>query len=224
MSYLLEVSNLCRSFRSPSGAVIEVLRGIKFRAEGGQLLAVTGASGAGKSTLLQLLGGLDTADAGSIDLDGTAITNASRARLASLRTRAIGFVFQAHRLLLDLTAGENVAMPLLIGRTGWKPARERALEALEQVGLRERARDAVGHLSGGEQQRVALARALVHRPKLVLADEPTGNLDTETGAVIGDLLESYCRNRRAIVVIATHNDQLARRCDRTLHLINGALQ
>lgn len=182
------------------------------------MLAVTGASGAGKSTLLQLLGGLDTADAGSIHLDAAPITNASHSRLADLRARAIGFVFQSHRLLPDLTAGENVALPLVIDRVGWKQAQQRALAALGQVGLAERARDAVGYLSGGEQQRVALARALVHRPKLILADEPTGNLDTETGAVIGNLLESYCRDRSAIVIIATHNEQLAQRCDRTLRL------
>jgi ABC-type lipoprotein export system ATPase subunit len=167
---------------------------------------------------LQLLGGLDAPDAGVIQLDQTTITNARSRELADLRARSVGFVFQSHRLLPDLTAWENVAMPLVIARLGWKIARERAVAALDHVGLADRARDAIGHLSGGEHQRVALARGLVHHPTLVLADEPTGNLDGDTGAIIGDLLERYCRDYCAIVLIATHNEQLAQRCDRTLHL------
>jgi ABC-type lipoprotein export system ATPase subunit len=224
MTHLLEVSNLCKSFPTPAGAVLEVLRGANFSATGGELVAITGASGAGKSTLLQLLGGLDAPDAGTIQLDQTVITNARPRELADLRARSVGFVFQSHRLLPDLTAWENVAMPLAIARVRWKAARDRAVAALEQVGLADRARDAIGHLSGGEQQRVALARGLVNQPALVLADEPTGNLDAETGSAIGDLLEVYCRAFQAIVLVATHNEQLAHRCDRILHLSNGALQ
>lgn len=224
MGHVLEVSNLCKSFPTPAGAVLEVLRGVSFSAGGGELIAVTGASGAGKSTLLQLLGGLDSPDAGAITLNRTELTRAPQRQLSDLRTHSIGFVFQSHRLLPDLTARENVALPVVIARVGWKTAQERARKALDQVGLADRARDAIGHLSGGEQQRVALARGLVNQPALVLADEPTGNLDADTATIIGDLLESYCRGQGAIVLIATHNERLAQRCDRTLHLSNGTLR
>lgn len=224
MGHVLEVSNLCKSFTTPTGAMLEVLRGVSFSAVGGELIAVTGASGAGKSTLLQLLGGLDSPDAGAITLNRTELTRAARRQLSDLRVNSIGFVFQSHRLLPDLTAWENVALPLVIARAGWKTARERAEKALDQVGLADRTRDAIGHLSGGEQQRVALARGLVNQPALVLADEPTGNLDADAGAVIGELVETYCLEHDAIVLIATHNEQLAQRCDRTLHLSNGTLQ
>jgi lipoprotein-releasing system ATP-binding protein len=218
MSSVLEVWNLCKSFPTPAGAVLEVLRGINLTANGGEILAVTGPSGAGKSTLLQLLGGLDVPDAGTVRLDQFEVSGARARPLADFRAREVGFVFQSHRLLPDLTAGENVALSLAINRLGWRSAREKALAALGQVGLADRADDAIGHLSGGEQQRVALARGLASQPKLVLADEPTGNLDADAGAVIGDLLIDYCRTRQAIVIIATHNEYLATRCDRTLHL------
>ncbi|MEO6391485.1 MAG: ATP-binding cassette domain-containing protein, partial [Pyrinomonadaceae bacterium] len=145
-------------------------------------------------------------------------------RLSSFRARRVGMVFQTHRLLPDLTALENVTLPLSIDRVPRRTALDRALEMLDQVGLKERAHDAVGHLSGGEQQRVALARGLATKPQLVLADEPTGNLDTQSGTVIGDLLESYGRDQQAIVIIATHNEQLAARCHRKLHLRAGLIE
>ena len=198
-----------------------MLRGVSFDAGAGEMLAITGASGAGKSTLLHVLGGLEGADDGLISFDDFEVSRASGERLAQYRDRVVGFVFQFHHLLPDLTAIENVALPLLIHRAGWRESFLRAEQALANVGLRERARHAVNQLSGGEQQRAALARALVKRPRLILADEPTGNLDVDTGDEISALLASYCRAERALVIVATHNERLALACDRTLLLEGG---
>jgi lipoprotein-releasing system ATP-binding protein len=200
-----------------------VLRGVSFTVEAGEMVAIMGASGAGKSTLLHLLGGLEAADDGIIRLGDFDVTQTKGASLASYRNDEIGFVFQLHHLLPDLTAAENVSLPLLISRTPWHKSRLRAFEALEIVGLSEREAHIVGHLSGGERQRIALARALIKNPLLVLADEPTGNLDEATGDEIGALLGSYCQTKRAIVVIATHNARLASICDRTLVLEEGRI-
>jgi lipoprotein-releasing system ATP-binding protein len=200
-----------------------VLRGISFNVEAGEMTAIMGASGAGKSTLLHILGGLEAADDGRIRLNDFEVTRAQGAGLARYRNEDVGFVFQSHHLLPDLTVAENVALPLTISRVAWSESRLRAVEALEAVGLNERATHPVGHLSGGEQQRVALARALIKRPRLMLADEPTGNLDAATGDVIGALLGSYCRTSPAIVVIATHNVRLAELCDRVLLLDDGRI-
>ena len=183
-----------------------------------------GASGAGKSTLLHVLGGLEAADDGLIRLNDFKVTGARRVRLAHYRNEEVGFVFQFHHLLPDLTAAENVALPVSISRAPWRESLFRAVEALEAVGLGERAAHPVGHLSGGEKQRVALARALIKSPRLVLADEPTGNLDQATGDEIGALLSSYCHARGAILVIATHNARLAQACDRTLLLEEGRIR
>jgi lipoprotein-releasing system ATP-binding protein len=201
-----------------------VLRGVTFSAGAGEMLAIMGASGAGKSTLLHLLGGLEEADSGAVQFSEFEVTQARGSRLAQYRNEIVGFVFQFHHLLPDLTAAENVALPLLISRSARRESRERALEALQSMKLTERTSHLVSHLSGGEQQRVALARALVKRPRLVLADEPTGNLDADTGDEIAALLNSYCRSTRAIVIIATHNAHLAETCDRTLILEKGRIQ
>jgi lipoprotein-releasing system ATP-binding protein len=200
-----------------------VLREVSFNIEAGEMTAIMGASGAGKSTLLHLLGGLEAADDGRIRLNDFEVTLAQGAGLARYRNEDVGFVFQSHHLLPDLSAAENVALPLTISRVAWSESRLRAVEALEAVGLNERASHPVGHLSGGEQQRVALARALIKRPRLVLADEPTGNLDAATGDEIGALLGSYCRASPAIVIIATHNVRLAEVCDRALLLDDGRI-
>jgi len=200
-----------------------VLRGVSFNVEAGKMVAIMGASGAGKSTLLHLLGGLEAADDGIIKLGDFNVTRTQGGRLAPYRNQEIGFVFQFHHLLPDLTAAENVALPLLISRARWRESEAGAVEALETVGLSERAAYPVGHLSGGERQRVALARALIKSPRLVLADEPTGNLDEAAGDEIGALLGSYCHTNRAIVVIATHNARLANICDRTLLLEDGRI-
>jgi len=217
----LVVEDLQKSFDGPAGAKLEVLRGVSFSARPGEMLAIMGASGAGKSTLLHTLGALEAADAGLIKLDDFEISRAKAARLARYRNREVGFVFQFHHLLPDFTAVENVALPLSIGRVGLRESLDRATEALDRVGLAQRASHPIGHLSGGEQQRVALARALIKRPRLVLADEPTGNLDAPTGDEIGQLLSAYCLEQGAIVVVATHNARLAETCDRSLFLEEG---
>jgi len=217
------VEGLKKSFRSPAGASIEVLRGVTFSAEAGETVAVVGASGAGKSTLLHTLGGLEAVDEGVARLGEFEISGAGRERLSRFRNEEVGFVFQFHHLLPDLTAVENVALPLAIGRGRWRESLRRAADALEGVGLAERASHLIGQLSGGEQQRVAVARALIKRPRLVLADEPTGNLDAATGDEIGRLLRAYSRERAAVVILATHNQQLAASCDRALVLENGRM-
>jgi lipoprotein-releasing system ATP-binding protein len=218
---LLVVSDLHKAFRTPAGARLEVLRGISFEVGAGEMLAITGASGAGKSTLLHLLGGLDQRDRGSIRFSESDAGH--DAESFGPRKHSIGFVFQFHHLLFDLTAAENIALPLLISRASRRNAMKRANDFLEEMGLAEFGRNPVSHLSGGEQQRVAVARALVNKPRLVLADEPTGNLDTATGDEIGAMLASYCRSHSAAVVIATHNEGLASSCDRVLHLHEGTV-
>jgi lipoprotein-releasing system ATP-binding protein len=200
---------------------LEVLRGVSFSLRAGEMAAVVGASGAGKTTLLHVLGGLEAADSGSARLGGFDVTSAGAAALARWRGREVGFVFQSHRLLADLSAEENVALPLLVAREGRGEALARARATLERVGLGTRLRHAAGELSGGEQQRAAVARALVTRPRLVLADEPTGNLDARAASEVGALLLSLCRESRACVLVATHNEGLARLCDRRLALREG---
>ena len=221
----LVVHDVRKAFRDPAGGALEVLRGVAFTLGAGEMAAVLGASGAGKSTLLHVLGGLERADAGSALLGGFDILRAAGAELARFRGREVGFVFQFHHLLPDLSAVENVALPLLVARRKPGEAREAASEMLERVGLSKRARHRAGELSGGEQQRVAIARALVRRPRLVLADEPTGNLDARTGEDIGALFFDVCRERGACVLVATHNESLARSfCDRRLILRDGFIE
>jgi lipoprotein-releasing system ATP-binding protein len=219
------VTDLRKSFSSPAGERIEVLRGASFSARAGEAVAIMGSSGAGKSTLLHLLGGLDAIDHGTIVAGQFAIHRAGAAALARFRNEHVGFVFQFHHLLPDLTAAENVSLPLRITRVSHREAMHRALQLLENVGLDKRIADSVvGHLSGGEQQRVAVCRALISRPALVLADEPTGNLDTTTGDEIARSIVSYARKRQALVIVATHNHPLAEMCQRTLVLSNGRLR
>ncbi|MBA2339384.1 MAG: ABC transporter ATP-binding protein [Pyrinomonadaceae bacterium] len=220
----LVVRDLRKAYSSPAGARIEVLRGASFAVESGQMVAVVGVSGAGKSTLLNLLGGLDAADSGAARLDDFEITRAGGGALARFRVRDVGFVFQFHRLLGDLTAVENVALPLLVARRKNAEAMREAFSMLERVGLRERAAHLAGELSGGEAGRVAIARALVHAPRLVLADEPTGNLDQKTGDETGELLRALCSERQTITIVATHNERLAHLCHRVFRLQDGRLE
>ena len=224
LNFELEVEDLRKSFREPAGGALEVLRGVSFRLGAGEMAAVVGASGAGKTTLLHVLGGLEAADSGAARLGSFEVTRANAASLARWRGREVGFVFQSHRLLADLSAEENVALPLLVARAGRREALARARATLERVGLGGRLRHAAGELSGGEQQRAAVARALVTRPRLVLADEPTGNLDARNAEEVGALLLSLCRESRACVLVATHNERLARLCDRRLALREGRLE
>ena len=210
---MISVVDLRKSFVAPNGERIEVLRGVTFSANPGESIAITGASGSGKSTLLHLLGGLETPDHGSVTL---AESNGHR--------QEIGFVFQFHYLLPDLSALENVALPLLIARWQSAQAYQRALNFLNETGVGGRSQHPITHLSGGEQQRVAVARALVTGPKLLLADEPTGNLDAAISDQIGQTLVDYARKNSAIAIIATHNASLAHLCDRSLILEGGRLK
>jgi lipoprotein-releasing system ATP-binding protein len=217
----LRVFDLRKSFESSTGQRIEVLCGVSFSVAPGEIVAIMGASGSGKSTLLQLLGGLDGADHGSILAGNFSVEKAGALTLAGYRNGRLGFIFQFHHLLPDLSAAENVALPLLIARRSRREALNRARKALKEVRLGGQMNQPVGHLSGGEQQRVAVCRALITEPWLVLADEPTGNLDPSIGQEIGAFLASYARTRRAVVVLATHNKRLGEFCDRILLLRDG---
>jgi lipoprotein-releasing system ATP-binding protein len=219
----LDVVDLRKSFVAPNGERIEVLRSVSFTAKHGEVIAITGPSGSGKSTLLQLLGGLENGDHGTITFDGNDITNLNPRKLAKLRRQQIGFVFQVHNLLHDLSAIENVALPLLIAREKRQYAYSRAANLLEDAHLTGREDHPVSHLSGGEQQRVALARALVTHPRLLLADEPTGNVDAAIAEELGKALVTYVRNNGAVGVMATHSASLANLCDRVFVLQDGRL-
>ncbi len=202
---------------------LEVLRGIDLDAARGEFLALRGASGAGKSTLLHLLGGLDLPNAGEIRFDGTDLRSLSPGALAQWRNRRVGFIFQAYHLLPELSALENVALPARIARTAPAQAARRAAALLERVGLARRLEHRPYELSGGEQQRVAIARALVNEPDLILADEPTGNLDSHTGAEIIQLLDSLRAERQATFIMATHDAHIAARARRVIELADGLL-
>ena len=219
---LLEVRGLTTRFRTERGKVTAV-DDVSFSVNAGQTLAIVGESGSGKSTLLHLLGGLDRATSGRILFEDIDIAQYSAAQLADYRNRRVGFVWQIHHLLPEFTAAENIAMPLLIRGVVRAEARQTALAQLDRVGLAERAHHRSGELSGGEQQRVVLARALAGDPALLLADEPTGNLDTRTGERIFDLLDDLHFSRTLTMVLVTHNRQFASRCDRVLLLQNGIL-
>jgi lipoprotein-releasing system ATP-binding protein len=223
MNVGLEVIDLRKAFLSPAGDRIEVLRGVSLKIRAGTSVAIMGASGSGKSTLLHLLGGLDEPDHGSITLAQEDIGALSSTAAAHFRKNNVGFVFQFHYLLNDLTAAENVAMPLLISRRSRLESLKRASDILAEFGLEARADHPVTHLSGGEQQRVAVARALVKEPKLVLADEPTGNLDASISLEIAKTLTNYTSSSSSMTIIATHNPDLARMCDRILNLVDGRL-
>ena len=223
MTALLEVTGLAKRFPSGDAGWLDVLSGVDLAVARGEVVAIVGASGSGKSTLLHLLGALDAPTSGEIRLDGASYASLDPAALAALRNRRLGFVFQFHHLLREFSALENVMMPLRIA--GWAPARarERAAEMLRAVGLAGRSTHRPGALSGGEQQRCAVARALALDPALVLADEPTGNLDHGNGALVSDLFFQLARAYQTAVVIVTHNRRLAQRADRVLLLEDGGL-
>jgi putative ABC transport system ATP-binding protein len=216
------VRGLSKTIENPS-ARVEILRDISFEVPAGQFAAIMGASGSGKSTLLGLLAGLDNVSGGSVVLDGVDISHMREDELARLRGRKIGFVFQAYQLVPTLSAEENVLLPAELSGAG-KESRERAAELLERVGLSHRAKHYPVQLSGGEQQRVALARAFITRPPILLADEPTGNLDSRNGKHVLELLLQLNREEGTTLVLVTHDRQLAGYADRVIVLADGRIE
>ncbi len=223
MSPVLEARGLRKSYLGGDGGTLEVLRGLDLEVAMGEFVAVTGESGSGKSTLLHLLGALDRPTGGGVALEGKAYDALDQDGLAGLRNRRIGFVFQFHHLLRDFTAQENVAMPLLIAGVAPEAALGRARTLLDSVGLAARRQHLPAQLSGGEQQRVAVARALATQPVLLLADEPSGNLDEANAEQLHGLFAGLAREFRTAVVVVTHNRSLAARADRILTLGEGVL-
>ena len=218
----VDIRSIAKSFEL-GGRLIEVLRGVDLTLEPGAMVAVVGSSGAGKSTLLHVMGALDRPTAGSVLYDGVDLSRMSASSLAAFRNQTIGFVFQFHHLLPDFTALENCAMPAFIARVDRSAALARAKKLLERVGIGERLQHRPGELSGGEQQRVALARALVLEPKVLLADEPTGNLDSRTGEEIHRLIVELNKERGMTMLVVTHNADMAARMPRRLRMLDGLL-
>jgi putative ABC transport system ATP-binding protein len=218
---VIQVESLGKTIENPPSRV-EILRGISFEVPSGQFLAIMGASGSGKSTLLGLLAGLDTVTSGRVILDGTDITNLGEDAMARVRGRKIGFVFQNYQLVPTLTAEENVLLPAELSGMN-SSSRQRALELLERVGLSNRSHHYPVQLSGGEQQRVAIARAFITQPPILMADEPTGNLDSTNGQHILDLLVRLNREEKATLVLVTHDRMLAEHADRILTLRDGLI-
>ena len=223
MDERLVARDVWKSYRTEGGE-LRVLAGVDLDVRAGEIVAIVGVSGVGKSTLLHVLGGLDHADRGEVRLGGTLLAGLAPEALAAVRNRTVGFVFQFHNLLPEFTALENVMMPLLIRRTPREEARAKALGVLKELGLANRLDHIPARLSGGEQQRVAIGRALVGSPSLVLADEPTGNLDPGTGAAVFELLRRLSKARGMACVVATHNEALAKACDKIVHLCEGRLR
>jgi lipoprotein-releasing system ATP-binding protein len=220
---LIETRDLRKAYGTGE-TEITVLSGISVKVEPGKLIAVVGASGAGKSTFLHLLAALDTPTSGTVYFEGRAIDSFRESELANYRNRSIGFVWQRHHLLADFTAAENVAMPMLMRGAGYDEALETSERWLREVGLGARVRHRAGELSGGEQQRVAIARALVQQPALLLADEPTGDLDERNAMAVFELMQRLHHEHRLTSILATHNTVLAGRADRVLQLEHGKLQ
>ncbi|RMH20997.1 MAG: ABC transporter ATP-binding protein [Acidobacteria bacterium] len=223
MSVAVRVRGLAKSYRD-AGRLVRVLTAVDLEVEAGELVAIVGPSGAGKSTLLHLLGALDHPDAGEIEIGGQRLAQLDARRLARFRNRTIGFVFQFHQLLPDFDALENVMMPARIAGLSARQAVARAAGLLAEVGLEDRLDHFPGQLSGGERQRVALCRALVLEPPLLLADEPTGNLDPESAEKVFELLLDLRARRGTTTILVTHNPALARRCAKILALEDGRLR
>jgi lipoprotein-releasing system ATP-binding protein len=219
---MITVSNLHKTFETPQ--LLHVIQGIHLEISKGELLCIVGASGVGKSTFLHLLGGLDRPSIGKILYEGQDIALLNENQLAEFRNKTIGFVFQFHHLLPEFTALENAMMPALIHGLPYKNAAERAREILREVGLSQRLDHKPGELSGGEQQRVAVARALCLEPQIVLADEPTGNLDTHTGDEVFALLRELNKRKALTLVMVTHNEKLSAQADRIVRMVDGKIE
>ena len=222
MTNLLEVTGLTKSFGTKAGKV-DVLNGIDLKVTAGETIALVGASGAGKSTLLHILGTLDRPTSGMVLFNGEDVFRRNDTSLALFRNCSIGFVFQFHHLLPEFSALENAMMPALISGMKKVDAERMARELLNEVGLSHRLTHRPGELSGGEQQRVAIARALILSPQILLADEPTGNLDMKTSDGVHDLLSEIHRNKRVTLIVVTHNERLATRMDRTIGMVDGKI-
>jgi len=220
---LLQCQNLCKSYQDGK-LNTDVLRNVTFEIQPGEMMAIVGSSGSGKSTLLHLLGGLDTPTSGEVIFKGQSLNAMSSSAKAELRNRQLGFIYQFHHLLPDFTALENVSMPLLIGKEKMAEVQEKAMAMLTAVGLGHRHKHRPSELSGGERQRVAIARALVNNPSLVLADEPTGNLDQRNADSIFDLLGELNVRQGTAFLVVTHDLQLAKRLNRQLEMRDGQLQ
>ena len=208
---------------SLGSTVVHALRGVDMDIYQGEIVSIVGPSGSGKSTLLGLIGGLDSPTHGSIEIDGVDITRMNEDQLTEIRNEKIGFIFQFFNLIPTLTARENVLLPMQFARRPPKNPEKRATELLDLLGLKDRMRHRPAELSGGQQQRVAIARALANNPPLLLADEPTGNLDTESGTLVLETLEKIRQTEGTTIVIVTHDEKLAQRADRILTLVDGAL-
>lgn len=219
---LLQVRNLTHSFLEGEEKV-HALRGVSFNANQGEITSIIGPSGCGKSTLMYLLGLLDQPDSGEIIINNNSISKLSEIQRTQLRNEKIGFIFQFHFLIKELSARENVALPAIKKGEDSEDALERADQILNQLGLSEKLDRFANKLSGGEQQRVAIARALINSPSLILADEPTGNLDTANSEIVFDLLQSLSREQNLAVLLVTHNNHLARRCDRFISMNDGLI-
>lgn len=222
--FALQAQNIRKCFSDGLGQSIDVLSGVSFAVAPGEVLAIVGASGSGKSTLLHILGGLDVADSGTVLIEGTDIGTLSEKALGDMRNRSLGFVYQFHHLLPEFSALENAAMPLFIRRTPREEALAKAKTALESLGLAERLSHLPSQLSGGERQRTAIARAMVTHPACILADEPTGNLDSDTALEVFECLVKTARSGQTAVVIVTHDLQIAAKCDRVLKLAGGVIE
>ena len=222
MSALYKFSNVSKIFSAP-GENLEILKNINLVVEEGEALAIVGTSGSGKSTLLHLMGALDTPSTGAVFFDGQDMAHMTPDQKAAFRNRTLGFVFQFHHLLPEFSAVENVAMPAIIGGERQAVIMSKAREMLERVGLSARMESKISTLSGGERQRVAIARAVLMRPRVLLADEPTGNLDEGTGAQVGTLMNELNRELGMTLVVVTHNRELAAGMGRTLELKAGTL-
>lgn len=220
---MLTVSNLNKAYPTPLGP-LQILDNISFDLQSGVFMAIVGESGSGKSTLLQLLGTLDQADSGEIHLGEIAIHTLKEQDLATLRNRDIGFVYQSHHLIPELTALENIMLPLLIQGKNKVYAKEKAFYLLGLLGLSERASHIPAHLSGGEAQRVAVARAIITQPKLLLADEPTGNLDETTALTVFNMIKNTCKAYKIATIMVTHSKSFAHACDEVYELAHNKLQ